>query len=552
MKRVLTWTYGAIVVIWGSSIALGCLGDLKTTPGTGGSGGVGGSAGAAGEGGTGGKPMMICAPGSVSDCNTGQSGICAAGKATCSMDGLSMGACNAVNSPSFDNCRTPEDEDCDGNPIASCTGDIQWKYTQAGAAAVPNDEMLMAVAPTPGGKFAVTGTVNGDIAVGPIVNAGQLYLAKLDADGKLAWEKKFGGVNAATGRAIAVDSAGNIVVVGDFSGVFSLAGTTLSSAGNKDVMIAKFTNVGDLVWAKNLGGTALDVGSAVTIDASGNIFASGRFTSPLVDAGGGPVMTNGDDVFVVSYSPAGDYRWSHIFVNPGAQHGRGLATSANGDVIIVGESTGNVQLGGATHPNAGGNDIFIAKFRNSDGTFLWSNASSTGGDQHGRAIAALPSGNFVLTGRFENKISLNGIDLNSISAFDAFVIEVDGATGNAIRMRRAGQAGTTFAQALAVDGAGDIIVHGGFEGITGWGPFGSNAIELEDTFTVKLDGNSWEPIWMKTLSGKGYQFGYGVAVGADGGVVTVGNFDTEMNFGPLLGTVPSTGGDDYFVARFAP
>lgn len=539
-------------MICGSGLSGGCLKELTVAPsGNGGAGGSGAGGDMGGAGGAAGSPM-ICTPSSSKDCDTKMLGPCAPGTMTCNAEGTSYGACEPLQLPQFDNCRTAEDEDCDGKAITQCTGAIDWKYTEAGAPATPNDDILIGVAATPSGRFVVTGAVDGDILAGQAINVGVMYLGEVDAAGQSTWKKKIPGTGIAGGRAIAVDNAGNIIVVGDFSANITFGAKTLTTAGSKDAVIAKFNNVGEPLWVNQIGGTGLDVGLAVAVDTSGNIYAGGRLASPTIDLGAGPVTLDGDDAYLVSYAPDGTFRWGHVFVNPSAQGTRALTTTPDGDVIMSGESTGNLTFNGVSQVNGGGIDAFIAKFSGSTGNTLWAKASSTAADQFPRGVVVKPDGNVLLTGRFANKINFGGGSLVSVTSFDGFLVEFSGATGAVVRQMRAGQAGTTYAQAVAVDGAGDVLVHGSFEGITAWGLLNSNADDVVDVFTVKLDGTTWDPLWMKTVGGVGSQWGLDLAVAADGGIANIGYFEQEMNFGPTLGKVATTGGDDFYIMHLVP
>ena len=46
--------------------------------------------------------------------------------------------------------------------------------------------------------------------------------------------------------------------------------TTLTSAGDADIFVAKYDASGDLVWATRAGGTGTDVGNSIALDGAGN------------------------------------------------------------------------------------------------------------------------------------------------------------------------------------------------------------------------------------------------------------------------------------------
>ena len=86
----------------------------------------------------------------------------------------------------------------------------------------------------------------------------------------VGWIALLGGTGDDIGRAVAIDSADNIIVAG-FTGS--------DGAGGNDVLIAKYNSAGALQWDRTLGGTGSDVGHAVAIDSADNIIVVGYTTS---------------------------------------------------------------------------------------------------------------------------------------------------------------------------------------------------------------------------------------------------------------------------------
>jgi len=65
--------------------------------------------------------------------------------------------------------------------------------------------------------------------------------------------------------------------------------TTLVSAGAGDIFVAKYNPSGDLVWARQAGGSGFDVGFCIAVDGSGNSYVTGKFSG---SATFGPGETN--------------------------------------------------------------------------------------------------------------------------------------------------------------------------------------------------------------------------------------------------------------------
>src|SRR5689334_18010823 len=67
------------------------------------------------------------------------------------------------------------------------------------------------------------------------------------------WAVKGSGSSDQYSGAMAVDSAGNVLVTGVFQDSITFGKTTLNSAGDLDVFVAKFDSTGNLQWAKQAG-----------------------------------------------------------------------------------------------------------------------------------------------------------------------------------------------------------------------------------------------------------------------------------------------------------
>src|SRR5207253_2509948 len=96
-----------------------------------------------------------------------------------------------------------------------------------------------------------------------------VYLAKLDPSGNVACAVGFGGAGNDVGTAIAIDGTGAATVAGQFANAAAFGGTTLTSAGGTDVFIARLDGSGNVAWAKGYGGTANDQATGLAVDRTG-------------------------------------------------------------------------------------------------------------------------------------------------------------------------------------------------------------------------------------------------------------------------------------------
>lgn len=81
-----------------------------------------------------------------------------------------------------------------------------------------------------------------------------IFISKLDPTGNFYWAKNIGSTNQDRGVSIAVDAFENLYITGYFTGTVDFDPGSgiynLVSKGSNDIFVAKFTSMGELVWAK--------------------------------------------------------------------------------------------------------------------------------------------------------------------------------------------------------------------------------------------------------------------------------------------------------------
>ena len=142
------------------------------------------------------------------------------------------------------------------------------------------------------GNVVITGSFGHtvDFGTGILTASGSrdIFLAKYSSSGTPAWTHHYGSVTSNAGGqssadAVAIDSGGNIAIVGVFYNTSLNTGTdfgggALLSVGQGDGFVAKYTSAGTFSWAKRYGGSVADEGRAVAIDGGGNVLVTGNFS----------------------------------------------------------------------------------------------------------------------------------------------------------------------------------------------------------------------------------------------------------------------------------
>lgn len=262
-------------------------------------------------------------------------------------------------------------------------GNLIWAKTMGG----PDDDLAFSIAVDEQRNVYTTGWFEETVDFDP--NAGvsnltavgnrDIYIQKLDADGNLLWAKSIGGSSANEfGRSIAVDASGNVYTAGLFEGTVDFdpnAGVTnLVSEGSSDIFFLKLDASGNLIWAKRIGGSGIDVANFLSLDASGNVYLTGQFQG-MVDfdpnAGTSNLTATGSrDIYVLKLDSTGNLLWANSMNGTNEAAGRCVLVGKNGSIYLTGvfEGTVNFDLGVGTLElsSEGNNDIFVLKFNGGD------------------------------------------------------------------------------------------------------------------------------------------------------------------------------------------
>ncbi len=396
------------------------------------------------------------------------------------------------------------------------------------------------------GNSFITGTFHGSITFGNItltdVAATSIYLAAYDANGAVLWARL-----AANGVVIDVngltrDPSGHITIVGQYLGSAAFgdaAPVTVTSGGDHDVFIARFTSTGDLDWVRSFGGAGYDFGIGISHDANGNLYATG-------DLHYGSFSGSASKVYVVKYAPNGDQLWLKLPPDYSNFHiGNGIQTDDAGNSYVVGNFFDSITFDPVTI-NAGNieSNFFLAKV-DADGNGVWAVPGGAGsGYCGGRAVDIDAAGNAYITGDFHGTIDLGSLSISS-SPSETFVAKCN-SDGVFLWANHAEGPGSCFSRAIAVDGAGSCFLSGVFNTSIFF-----NATELiptstSDMFVTKVDG-AGEFTWATAAHST-----TGIGVGgmkANGlGVFIAGAISGTTDFGGSIQLV-SGAASDVFAAR---
>jgi hypothetical protein len=155
--------------------------------------------------------------------------------------------------------------------------------------------------------------------------SGNAFVAKLNSAGSaLLYATYLGGSADDAGFGIAVDSLGNTYIAGrtrslDFPTTPGAVGA-MHSGGDYDAFVAKLNATGSaLLYATYLGGSRVDYGSAIAVDATGKAYVTGYTESYDFPTTPGAIQTvniAGSSAFVAQLNATGTSPFSEAAMVP--------------------------------------------------------------------------------------------------------------------------------------------------------------------------------------------------------------------------------------------
>ena len=123
-----------------------------------------------------------------------------------------------------------------------------------------------------------------------------IFVLKLSPAGVHQWSRDFGGTGVDEGLAIAVDSAGDVIVTGTSDGDLGFDGAPLVAAGETDIVLTKVSGAdGQARSASRFGDAKKQSVTGMAVSPEGDIFLTGNFVGKL-EFGGTPLENNNMDL----------------------------------------------------------------------------------------------------------------------------------------------------------------------------------------------------------------------------------------------------------------
>lgn len=344
------------------------------------------------------------------------------------------------------------------------------------------------VAAAPDGSIVVAGTFDGklDLGTGEITSAGatDVFLARLDANGKAMETRQFGDGLTQTVTTMDVDAAGNAVLVGALSGAMDFGAGPVSpliDPASTSFYVAKLPPTGAPVYAKVPLVISRPDRFAAAVGLDGAVILGGSFLGSAW-IGAEPPQEVGEQEagFLVKLAADGAVAWSTVV-------GGALVTQValdQGDVVATVNIGTGATLGG--QPVSGGmfGALVLARF-DPAGALRYAVPIGGSGVLEVASLVIDSAGHALLAGHLVAPLSIPGPLSDPAVAQSAFLVEFD-RNGALVRSTGFGCTNSPVDVAVARTGPRDLVLVSTFYGAVDFGKGIVPAAGATDLLVAKL------------------------------------------------------------------
>jgi hypothetical protein len=208
-------------------------------------------------------------------------------------------------------------------------GTIQWQKCLGGS----GWEEAWDIKQTPDGGFIVVGragSVDGDVTI----NHGFLdyWVVKLNVLGAIEWQKSLGGSGLDLGYAVDVTSDGGFIVAGESQ---SEDGNVTKNSGSSDYWVVKLDIEGKIEWEKSYGGSLLDRANDIKQTRDGGYMVFGQSASNDGDVTN---AHGNYDNWLVKLSETGEIEWQKTLGGSSEDYAKSFEQLEDGGYVTLGTS----------------------------------------------------------------------------------------------------------------------------------------------------------------------------------------------------------------------
>jgi hypothetical protein len=223
-----------------------------------------------------------------------------------------------------------------------------------------------------GGNVYFAGSFSGttDFGCGAIAPKSEgkfdAFIVMRDKTGKCVWNRSFGDVGDDYAGKLAIGKLGKVHLPISFGGTITF-GNTYTSAGFYDVVLLTMDSAGNFLWGRQLGGAGNDLAVAAAAADNEEVLVLTNFDQAFQFEGVTQANAGKSDVFVAWFDGKGTALAGKRYGGAANDSGRALAAAPNGDAVLTGVTEGAIDFGYGTNTAGGGGDLFVARVRRMSG-----------------------------------------------------------------------------------------------------------------------------------------------------------------------------------------
>ena len=178
-------------------------------------------------------------------------------------------------------------------------------------------------------------------------------IIKYSREGEVEWTRSIGGDRDDEITSVASTSDGGYIVGGYFERSIQVGDYTLTGNGWEDVMIIKYNREGAVEWARSVGGRSSDYINSVASTSDGGYIAGGYFEGNSIQVGDYILTSNGNtDGMIIKYSSSGELEWATSIGGDENDSIYSVASTSDGRAIAGGYfASSSIQVGEYTLTN---------------------------------------------------------------------------------------------------------------------------------------------------------------------------------------------------------
>jgi len=360
------------------------------------------------------------------------------------------------------------------------------------------------------GHIYVSGFTYGEFEGTSHVGDYDLFLAKYSDVGELLWVEQLGTSAEEKIRGLVLDSTGNIYLTGHTKGSLGAA-----NAGGTDMFLVKYNDSGVRQWTRQLGSSAADWGRDVVVDGAGNVYVTGVSSG---DFDGNTSLGN-QDYFLVKFNSNGNKQWSQLFGTISVDASYGITVDRNNAVYVTGATQDFLN---GTY--AGKSDIFLAKY-STNGDSEWTQLLGSTEDEYGYDVAADENGYLYITGTTAGDLDGGG----SSGSSDIFLAKYN-QSGTQLWVQQLRSPSNNYVNSIALDSLGNLYLAGWSQGELD----GNASAGGYDPFVAKYGSNGTKE-WLELFGSAADDYAYGITVDSNDQVLLTGWTEGELDGNPNLG-----------------